>query len=231
MTASAAVAVLLRTIVRADRRQIWDISSVQFLILFILSVCICIAGLVVVDPVDLKFYKSFLFFLSVFIPLIVSFYFLKAVTFPIILFFIGGFFFIFYNFLDDFNSLDRNYRTHITVLGDEEDLLVLEVQESDKKVQFITLDYEKAYPVFVIVEFSEYLFFLPSTSFIKFEGFSSDPDKISEIIEHSYRNSDIAELPFHRLLFYESPEVSGKIYSKIIASSDTGKSIIFHRGK
>lgn len=231
MAAGSAAAVLIHTVRNGNRRQIWSISSTSFLVQMIISLIILIAGLVVVEP-DMGETAEFLIFALVFIFFFaVAFYLIKVITLPIILFVLLGLFLLYSTYLRDFTPFDNNNSFTITLLQEQDDISSVEVKGFDGKIDFIEIDQDQKYPVFVIVDFPEFLFFLKGSSYLKYVGCISDPDKLSNVLADNFNRSSISVFPLVTLRIYDPVPLRDEIFSVFTLKTERDGELIFNTEK
>jgi len=213
MAAGSAIAVFIGTVKDSNRKVIWSISSISFLVQMIISLLILFSGLIVVDPDLSEITEPSVFALVVLLLFILAFTFSKVLTLPIILSALLGLLLLFSNYLQDFIPFNDNSSLTITLLQEQAGMATVEVKGFDGEITFIEIDRDQRYPVFLIVDFPEYLFFLKSSSYIKFIDFISTPDELPQILDDYYLDSEVSKLPFIEMRLYDAQLLDDEIYS------------------
>lgn len=213
IAAGAALAVLIRTLIHRESRKIWDISSVSFLVLLILTAISFSAALFFLEPEKSDTYESLIFFIIFLILFVLIFYFLRKYGLLVILILIAGTAFGYSYYLSEYVPFSTENTFNIYVLQDQGDSLSLEITDFNNKTQFVTVIGENPYPVFTVVNFPGYLFFLQSSSYIKYEKILVDDDNLKEVINNNFNNSETSKLPFINSLEYEPVLIDREILS------------------
>ena len=216
LAVGAAFAVLLRTLNSPKRRIVWDISSISFLLFLILSVLVFFSGLIIVDPESIDLIRSIIFFLIFFIMSTVLLYFLRIVFLPIVLFILFTLSLYYYYNLAEFTPFQKGISWKVTVLKSTEDTIAVELRNFNNDIEFLNIKTTAEHPVFTIIDFSEYLFFLNSSSYIKFDGFNQS--------SHSFK------LPFSSTRIYEPAAVEDTIYSSLEVRLEPDGSLNYIKG-
>lgn len=192
----AALAILLRTFKEHDRKIIWSVTSVSFLVFIIMAVLGIFTALFFVDdkPVVLREVVIFCSIVAVFCS--VLFYYIKIFALPLILLVLGGIAFYYHLSLADLQPFEHDNNFHIYVLKEEEESLSLEICDFHNKTQFIDVEGIVFYPLFTIVHFPEYLFFLQNTSYLKYDEILVDLESFYELMEENYLLLKASRLPF-----------------------------------
>ena len=215
MVAGAAIALLIHTIRNTNRRLLWDVNSISFLILLITSLISLIAGFLIIDDNQFDLIGTIIFYLIVLLIYIVAFYFLRAITLPITLFVLLGAFFLFFNLLSGYTSFRTDDDFSIKVLQKEDDIYSIEIENFEYPLQFHNVSASQLIPLFSVLDFPDYLFVLDSTSYIKFEGFLSD-------IKLDYLDAISLDIPFASVHLYSSKPLDTTFYSSfdVVLNSD-----------
>jgi len=213
LAASAAFAILLRTLLNRERRTIWDISSVSFLVLLIISLVIFIAGLIVIDSKEISFKGPFVFFMITLIFSTACFYFFRQFYFPAILLTLLLCFLLYSSRLEGFEAFSNSNHFAIKTLQNHDELVSVEIVDFFNDVNFQSLEEGNLFPVFIVIDFPEYFFFLENTSYIKFSDFVNNTEEVARNIESDFLKSKASKLPFAGIRIYEPLPIEQEIYS------------------
>ncbi|MBI9098081.1 MAG: hypothetical protein JEY91_06365 [Spirochaetaceae bacterium] len=217
MAAGSAMVVLINTLKQSNRALVWDISSITCLIQMIVSVAILFSGLIVAETAEITFLNSFLFYLAVFLLSTVSFYFIRTFTLPVVLFLLLGLFLYFHLLLSDFTPFDNGSSFIIKVLSVKDFEKEVEIQGFDNEIEFRSLGEEQDSPVFLVLDFPEYLFFLENPHYIQFLGFMSEEDDPGAFVQKNDMALDAFTLPFAEIRIHENLPIKETVYSSFHA--------------
>ena len=93
----------------------------------------------------------------------------------------------------------------------------MEIQGFDNEIEFRSLGEGQDSPVFLVLDFPEYLFFLENPHYIQFLGFMSEEDDPGAFVEKNYMFSDAASLPFAKIRLHQNLPIKEKVYSSFHA--------------
>ncbi|MDA3813744.1 MAG: hypothetical protein PF570_05765 [Candidatus Cloacimonetes bacterium] len=198
---------------KKDRRQIWDVSSVSFLIYIIFAIIVIFAGFIVVDSETIHFLNSIIFFIVCFIPSAILLFFLRAAAIPVLVTIILLVYFSYNSGTEGYLPFSQSNSFVIKTLLKKDNAFSLEITDFFNEVTFLTIEGDVLYPVFSIVDFPDSLFFLKNSSFVRFEGIISDNNSFSDQLESVYLKSTIGKLPFAQMRKYELQAIEKSVYS------------------
>lgn len=228
MTAGAAMTVLIRTVQNPLRKFLWQVSSISFLLYLTGSFIIFIFGLVVADLEGVLIKNALVFFLPAISLFTLSFYLLKALTFPLVLFLLLGAIFFFNSNLKGFSSFKDNRLFIVKTLLSENDVNNLEIKDFENNIDFISVQKDLRYPLFLILDFSPYLFFLENSSYILSVGFISELEDLDTQLVDVNKKQKSSLLPFNTIRLYNSPLVEDDVFSSIWVRLDRRGAIQFY---
>jgi hypothetical protein len=227
---AAALSVLVRTLVSAESGKVWDISSVRFLILLIFSVISFSVALIFLEKGRFNPTQAVLFYSALILAFVALFYFLRVFALPVILLGLLSFSFLYYHCLEEYHPLEENNNFKIYVLQDSGESLSLEIRDFDNLTRFITYEGDNIYPHFTIVQFPDFLFFLQSSLYVKYDGLVNDSLEFPVLLNEAYKLSRASILPFAELLTYEPVPVGRDVLSLFVVELNTNGLFVFNRG-
>ncbi len=231
MTAGAAMAVLIRTVQNPGRKVLWQISSIPFLIYLVMSFIIFIFGLVIVDLEGMSLKDALVFFLSALSLFTLSFYLIKALTFPLVLFLLLGTIFFFNFNLKGFSSFKDNRQFLIKTLLSENDENILEIKDFENNVDFVSVQKDLRYPLFLILDFSPYLFFLENPSYILHAGFIFELEDLDIQLADINENLKSSILPLNTIRHYKPPLIEEDVLSSVKLQLERSGTLQFYSKK